>query len=337
MKYIYTIIFSCCAFYLNAQHDTLKTYQKPDTTEFFVDDFPADGLHGDTSHHYHSDKRVNENEFAKVVSDSTHQHKISKDTSLHHTVSLYEEYLADSAYWSKLEPYYMNFDSMSVDPYNFDTTAFNDTVNKYLCCTYHGNDADWSLPLQQHTHITSPFGQRKYKWHYGVDLKLQIGDTLSSVWDGVVRVAKYNYRGYGYYVLIRHHNGLETLYGHMSKILVKVGQKVKAGELIGLGGNTGRSTGPHLHFEVRYKGKAINPESFFDFGEECIQSCDFKITPKNFEYYKDISKAVYHRIRSGDYLGKIARRYHTSVSKICRLNHIRSTTTLRVGRTLRVR
>lgn len=115
--------------------------------------------------------------------------------------------------------------------------------------------------------VTSEFGWRPSfgRMHKGIDLKLNIGDSIKSAFDGVVRIARYNPGGYGYYVVIRHYNGLETVYGHMSRYLVTPGQRVKAGQLIGKGGNTGRSTGPHLHLETRYMGIAINPRAIIDF------------------------------------------------------------------------
>ena len=115
--------------------------------------------------------------------------------------------------------------------------------------------------------VTSEFGYRRQfrRMHKGIDIKLNIGDSIKAAFDGVVRIARYNRGGYGYYVVIRHYNGLETVYGHMSKYLVRPGQQVKAGQLIGKGGNTGRSTGPHLHLETRYMGIAINPRAIIDF------------------------------------------------------------------------
>ncbi len=115
--------------------------------------------------------------------------------------------------------------------------------------------------------ITSNYGYRRRfrRVHRGTDLRLSIGDTVVSAFDGKVRLTKYEGRGYGYYVVIRHDNGMETVYGHLSKFLVKPNQRVKAGEPIALGGNTGRSTGPHLHFETRFMGLPINPAAIIDF------------------------------------------------------------------------
>jgi murein DD-endopeptidase MepM/ murein hydrolase activator NlpD len=117
--------------------------------------------------------------------------------------------------------------------------------------------------------ITSHFGWRSrfHRMHYGTDLKLNIGDPVRCAFNGKVRITGYEAGGYGNYVVVRHDNGLETVYGHLSKILVHENEPLKSGDEIGLGGSTGRSTGPHLHFEVRYLGNAINPEHIFDFAE----------------------------------------------------------------------
>ena len=116
-------------------------------------------------------------------------------------------------------------------------------------------------------HITSRYGYRARfrRNHYGIDLKLQVGDTVRAAFSGKIRITKFDRRGYGYYVVTRHPNGMETVYGHLSKFLVKPDQVVKAGDPIALGGNTGRSTGAHLHFETRYMGIPINPEAIIDF------------------------------------------------------------------------
>lgn len=128
------------------------------------------------------------------------------------------------------------------------------------------NVSSYVAPVSSNN-ITSEFGYRPSfgRMHKGIDIKLNIGDSIKSAFDGVVRIARYNPGGYGYYVVVRHYNGLETVYGHMSKYLVHPGQRVKAGQLIGKGGNTGRSTGPHLHLETRYMGIAINPRAIIDF------------------------------------------------------------------------
>ncbi len=113
--------------------------------------------------------------------------------------------------------------------------------------------------------ITSKFGPRWGRQHKGLDIKVYTGDTIYAAFDGKVRIVKYNAGGWGYYVVLRHPNGLETLYGHLSKQLVKEDEIVRAGQPIGLGGNSGASTGSHLHFETRLLGTAINPALMFDF------------------------------------------------------------------------
>lgn len=123
--------------------------------------------------------------------------------------------------------------------------------------------------------VTSPFGQRWGRLHAGLDIKVYIGDTIRAAFDGKVRITQYQASGYGYYVVIRHTNGLETVYGHLSKIITKENQIVKAGDVIGLGGNTGRSTGSHLHFETRLCGTPINPALMFDFPNQDVTSNTF--------------------------------------------------------------
>lgn len=113
--------------------------------------------------------------------------------------------------------------------------------------------------------ITSKMGPRWGSTHKGLDIKVYIGDTIRAAFAGKVRIKKYEARGYGKYLVIRHPNGLETIYGHMSDWLVEENENVKAGQPIGLGGNTGRSTGSHLHFETRLCGVALNPALMFDF------------------------------------------------------------------------
>lgn len=197
---------------------------------------------------------------------------------------------------------------------------------------------------------TSDYGWRHRRMHRGVDLGYPTGTPVASAWDGIVRISKgSNTGGYGNLVVIRHFNGLETYYAHLSRRLVNPGQTVKAGDIIGLGGNTGRSYGSHLHFEIRYLGIDINPNRLVDFDNFKIKYDTMYVsgysvsTPnppteeqKQAAQQKVQSSAVYYRVRKGDYLGKIAAKYHTSVSKIKKLNHMRSDF-LREGQRIRVR
>ena len=206
--------------------------------------------------------------------------------------------------------------------------------------------------------VRSRYGPRRGRAHQGVDLSLKTGEPIYAVFSGRVRISQYNRGGYGNLVIIRHDNGLETYYAHLSERLVSPNQWVEAGQIIGLGGSTGRSTGPHLHFETRYYGQSFDPERLIDFKSGTLCRTTFLLKRRYFSIYsraeqnfeeeianeeqdkkeKEEREAMrYHKIRSGDTLGAIARRYGTTVGNICRLNGIKSTTTLRIGRTLRVR
>ncbi|MCH5216292.1 MAG: peptidoglycan DD-metalloendopeptidase family protein [Muribaculaceae bacterium] len=200
-------------------------------------------------------------------------------------------------------------------------------------------------------YVTSPYGYRKRfrRMHKGIDLKVQIGDTIRAAFDGKVRITKYERRGYGYYVVLRHENGLETVYGHLSKFLVEPNQYVKVGDPIALGGNTGRSTGSHLHFETRFMGYAINPAAIFDFENQTTHTDTYTFNKKTFENSRDYSprgrntKSTYaasgkstYKVRSGDSLSKIAKRNGTTVAKLCKLNNLTTSSKLQVGKVLRL-
>jgi len=198
------------------------------------------------------------------------------------------------------------------------------------------------------TKITDVFGYRprRHRSHAGLDIKVYVGDTIRAAFDGKVRVVQnQGRRGYGKYIVIRHDNGLETVYGHLSKQMVEPDQLVKAGDVIGLGGNTGRSTGSHLHFETRFLGIAINPALMFDFEKQDIVADTYTFTknqPKK-SSTRASSKATatantggaYYKVKSGDSLSKIAARKGTTVEQLCKLNRISRTTTLRIGQLLR--
>jgi len=197
------------------------------------------------------------------------------------------------------------------------------------------------LPIDTMIRVTSKYGPRRRRMHKGIDLKVQIGDTIRAAFDGKVRIKNFERRGYGYYLVVRHPNGLETVYGHLSKFLVGVNDIVHAGDPIALGGNTGRSTGSHLHFETRFLGQALNPADIIDF-ESCTPYKDqyvfhnVKINGRKSNIYTSSSeRMVYHRVKSGDTLGKIARMYGTTVNELCRLNGLKATSMLRIGQSIR--
>ncbi|MES2681600.1 MAG: M23 family metallopeptidase [Bacteroidota bacterium] len=248
---------------------------------------------------------------------------------------------------------YTSWDTTAAHPYNFNEAFKSDSVE--LTLTEEG-DGGFVLPYKGG--LTSLFGWRKYRPHYGTDIDLETGDQIVSAFDGMVRVAKY-YHGYGNCVIIRHKNGLETVYAHMSKILVESGQVLTAGSLLGLGGNTGHSFGSHLHFEIRYLGQALDTQDFIDFekGElksNCftLRKCDvenkYDLRALHARHKHDLGLARGHnksgnakggriyKVKAGDSLGKIAKRNRTTVKAICRKNGIKPGTTLKVGRKIRI-
>lgn len=206
--------------------------------------------------------------------------------------------------------------------------------------------------------ITSRYKYRGRRPHKGIDIGLNTGDAIYAAFDGVVRVAMPTRMsgGYGNVIVIRHVNGLETYYGHLSKYIVKSGDIVRAGELIGYGGSTGRSTGPHLHFETRYMGQAFDPERIFDFGSGTLRDEVFTLhkhyfninshygmtdqqsasASKNPPKSSSTSKTTYYTVKKGDSLSKIAKKYNTSVSKICKANGIKESKPLRIGQKLKI-
>lgn len=188
-------------------------------------------------------------------------------------------------------------------------------------------------------YVTSAYGWRRYRMHKGTDIKVQIGDSIRAAWSGQVRIVGWDPRGYGYYVVIRHDNGLETIYGHLSRPLVDEYEKVPAGFVIGLGGNTGRSTGSHLHWEIRYLGEAMNPASFVDFSTGQLKNADeYVIGIKAMKQARAEQAAMkYHKVRSGDTLSGIAKKYGTTVKRLCQLNNIKETKILQIGMKIRVR
>lgn len=188
-------------------------------------------------------------------------------------------------------------------------------------------------------YVTSSYGWRRYRMHRGTDIKVQVGDSIRLAWDGQVRIVGWDPRGYGYYVVVRHDNGLETIYGHLSRPLVDEYERIFAGEVIGLGGNTGRSTGSHLHLEIRYLGNALDPATFIDFATGQLKHKDeYVIGIKAIKQQRAAEAQMqWYKVKSGDTLSGIAKKYHTSVKKLCQLNKIKETSLLQIGQKLRVR
>lgn len=236
------------------------------------------------------------------------------------------------------------------------------------------------FPTPEHARMSSHFGARRRRWHYGVDLAMPTGEPIYAAFDGIVRISRWN-KSYGNLVVVRHFNGLETYYAHLSQRDVEPGDTVRAGQVIALCGNTGRSYGSHLHFEIRYMGKAMNPEYVLDCTDHKLLCDELVLTPAYFSkrgsshsspsasdlhlinqqagtadnskatvaenQQRDPSKpkpkptstsqAKYYKVRSGDTLSKIAARNGTTVKKLCKLNGIKETTVLQIGKRLRVR
>ena len=208
----------------------------------------------------------------------------------------------------------------------------------YISC------ADYCYPTESQR-ITSRFGIRGSRFHYGIDVGVQYGDTIRAPFSGTVRTATYQRGGYGRYVVISHDNGLESVMAHFSRTLVKEGDQVAAGQPVGLGGSTGRSTGPHLHLEFRLFGNAFNPEKLIDFNSRNVYLSDvenhyFMTKADTYSHrpqLEEMKRAAYHRVRSGETLSHIARRYGTSIRRLCALNGIKETSIIRIGQRIRYR
>lgn len=202
----------------------------------------------------------------------------------------------------------------------------------------------YAMPVKS-TRVTSPYGFRKRfgRMHKGMDIGIRMNDTVYAAFDGKVRLTNFEGKGYGNYVILRHTNGLETVYGHLNKFLVKPDQTVRAGQPIALGGSTGHSTGPHLHFETRYMGYAINPSAIFDFTARRVHG-DFYAFSKstytqgyNPKSYASAPGAASYTVKAGDTLSAIARHHGLSVRTLCNMNGISESSVLTAGKVLKVR
>ena len=249
--------------------------------------------------------------------------------------------------------YDANWEDNSTNPYRIEQKDLPDEWAIWLVDSLD----QYHCPFQGSVYHRGKFGVRRGRRHQGVDLPLKTGDPIYAAFTGKVRVSKY-WGAFGNLVIIRHDNGIETFYAHLSKRYVEVGDWVNAGDVIGLGGSTGRSTGPHLHFETRYNGFAFDPQWLIDFENGLLRHRLFVLKKKYFNIYsnyeqdfddeikneEDDKKEDAEReamrcytIKSGDTLGRIAINNGTTVNALCRLNGIKPTTTLKIGRKIRVR
>lgn len=277
------------------------------------------------------------NEHVKVVLYADNTWQYYKTPDFKKLSGLFDEH------WDEVNtnPYKMSLDNL---PTSWSLWLV-DSLDQYHC------------PFQGDVYYRGKFGMRRGRRHQGVDLPLKTGDPIYATFTGKVRMSKY-LGAYGNVIIIRHENGLETFYAHLSKRHVEAGDWVNAGDVIGLGGSTGRSTGPHLHYETRYNGFAFDPQWLIDFKTGTLRHRLFVLKKKYFNIYsnyeqdfedemkneeedkkEDAEKAAmkYYTIKSGDTLGRIAINNGTTVNALCRLNGITPKTTLRIGRRIRVR
>ncbi len=265
-----------------------------------------------------------------------------------------------------LNRFYNSWDTMYVRRY----AELPPTVEgKVVLPLFNEHSSGFVFPIEGE--FLSPFGYRGRRIHSGVDIRVNAGDPIAVAFDGVVRMAKY-YSSYGNCVVVRHYNGLETLYSHLSKIKVRANQLVKAGDIIGLGGRTGRATCNHLHFETRFQGKAFNPKQLIDFNTFSLISDTLQISKSTFGFTRDYMPSViteatavsdslaldkssddavktktiasapkvkkkFHTIKSGETLSSISRKHGTTVKQVCSLNGIKASKKLKPGTRLRVK
>lgn len=240
------------------------------------------------------------------------------------------------------EDLYENWSDSKVNPYGVDLATMKDSF-AIDCRSYYPPTLG---------HVTSNFGPRGRRFHNGIDLKVKVGDTIRAAFSGRIRVRRYNKGGYGYFLVLRHKDGVETIYGHLSKFLVASNQEVKAGQPIALGGNTGRSTGSHLHFEVRVVGNPINPAKMFSFTDYMpLHRTYYVVKDETFEERMrysgnytggkagtadKYSSLSYYTVKKGDNLSQIAKKNGISISALCKLNNIKQNALIKPGQRLRL-
>lgn len=256
--------------------------------------------------------------------------------------------LLDDDLEPELDIYTEGWNSKSVNPFNEKDVPDTQVIDVRGFCMPHNGI------------LTSPYGFRKRfgRMHKGVDIGIKSNDTIYAAFDGKVRLTAYEGKGYGNYIILRHPNGLETVYGHLNKHLVKPDDVVRAGDPIGLGGSTGRSTGPHLHFETRFMGYAINPSAIFDFANHTTHTDEYTFSKttytkaRNFApnkskrelasddantYKSGNNKLASYIVKKGDTINKIARAHGMSATSLRKLNGLETSDAIKIGQELKLK
>ncbi len=247
------------------------------------------------------------------------------------TLNNFETEIIDTSQYPA-DHYYHSWNTITPNPYgaNYLTTP-DSVIELQLIGT--PRSPEFVMPVVDK--LTSKYGWRSGRMHKGIDIDLQVWDTVVTAFSGMVRVAR-NYKGYGRVVVVRHFNGLETLYAHLHRIKVQPGQMVQAGELIGLGGSSGHSTGSHLHWEIRFKGHPINPLNLVDYQNHKLTHSTLVLRKTKHGFAGYPKGSIFYVVQNGDYLYKIASDYGTTVNKLCKLNDINRNSRLSVGQKLRI-
>ncbi len=261
---------------------------------------------------------------------------------------LISEFSRDTVSVSKMAetilPDSLNYDPDALVPY--ETDNYTETVHSVGSLNALG-----SFILPARGKVISHFGLRRGRLHAGTDIKLHLGDTVIAAYKGIV-VRASSYYGYGKLVVVNHQNGLETYYGHLSKILVKAGDTISSAQPVGLGGRTGRATTDHLHFEIRENRKPCNSELVFDYENGVLKpgisgytslaslskvnAAPRKTNTGQKTVLSNLPAPAEYMIRAGDNLWEIARKFGTSVNSLCLLNQLTPNTVLKIGRIIKI-
>jgi len=334
----------------NSFHNDLKTLSKIFTITLLIG-LTSFNMSGGTW----DEKKPDDDKKGKKAKDDTtaHAHHLDKSLMEQDEDGLLAE--SDTTIISfPSNDLYASWDTIMAHPYRFSDCFKADSVEIDFI-----NPGEHCFVMPFRGPVTSEFGWRKRRPHYGTDIDLETGDSVVAAFDGMIRIAKVC-SGYGNCIIIRHNNGLETVYAHLSKIDVEVGQVVKAGESIGLGGNTGRSTGSHLYWEIRYLGQALDATDIVDFKSgELKDNCfvlrktdvatkydlralhsrhrkDAGLTKAEIAHAQKMGYGKIYKVKSGDTLGAIAKRHKTTVAAICKKNRIKETSILKLGQILKI-